>query len=256
MRLSTKLSRLTILVVVHRLRIARKTEHKFRWRDALGDSYDLQKKMGRKSKANKPRGIAKVLHDSKVEAERERDGVVSDRTAHTAARRRRANPATQRPAQRDQNTLASENPANNVITDDQKRINFLLERIESLKREVDDFRHVVATLTHEIRAEDGAFRKKYNAKRRQVARLKKLLNEHGTAQLQGLVADDEDDKEDAQDDVASTLLQLANEATQFLAKGLHAQESADAEGMSFGEPESFSSPQRCPEHEPDGRAEP
>jgi hypothetical protein len=51
-------------------------------------------------------------------------------------------------------------------------VSFLRSREVYLKAKGDELRDLVANLTHEIRAEDGICRRKYNAKRRQVNRLK------------------------------------------------------------------------------------
>ena len=198
-------------------------------------------------KKQNPRGIAKTLHDAKVqqETERKRDAALSKRTRPASPAASSANPASSVPRR---DMLISPREDHTDISADQKKINFLLQQIETLKGQVDDFRNVVATLTHEIRAEDGAFRKKFNAKRRQVTRLKKLLDEHGTAELKEMTARDDvvhHEDDDDEDDVASTLVQLANEATEFLAKGLEDEE------MEMDDPEPFSSPEDSPKADHD-----
>ena len=68
-------------------------------------------------------------------------------------------------------------------------------------------------MTHEIRAEDGIYRRKYNAKRRQVNRLETRL----TA-LKGISPNDEDDDEEEDSPAEATALaMLATPATVFLA---------------------------------------
>ena len=169
-----------------------------------------------------PRGKSRGTTTGTAEAA----GVERRAAARSADRDRRSNATAPPPPQRDQTAADS--------SADQKMISFLREQVESLKGEINDFRNVVDGLTHEIRAEDGAFRKKYNAKRRQVQRLEKILNEHGTAQVKKLVAsvDQEDDVEQPDQgerpgDAASALMQLANCAEDFLAKGLEQEACAE-----------------------------
>ena len=102
-------------------------------------------------------------------------------------------------------------------------VSFLRDRVVYLNGKLAEYKDLVAKLTHEILAEDGVYRKKYNAKRRQLQRVKKRLEEKHIYIEEVGTEEEEDNKE-----VASDLMVLANEATEFLAREI---EEEAAEGI-------------------------
>ena len=99
-----------------------------------------------------------------------------------------------------------------------------------------EYKDIVAKLTHEILAEDGVYRKKYNAKRRELNRVKKKLGE------KNIYVDGVGTEEEAEEKaVASSLMVLANEATEFLAREIEGEAAegttmeADAEEQAVAE---------------------
>ena len=89
-----------------------------------------------------------------------------------------------------------------------------------------EYKDIVAKLSHEILAEDGVYRKKYNAKRRELNRVKKKLGKKNIY-IDG-VGTEEEAEEKA---VASSLMVLANEATEFLAREIEGVEAAEGTTM-------------------------
>ena len=103
-------------------------------------------------------------------------------------------------------------------------VSFLRDRVAYLNGKLAEYKDIVAKLTHEIRAEDGVYKKKYNAKRRQMNRIKKKLEEN-KIYIDGVGTEEAEEKV-----VASSLMELANEATEFLAREI---EGDAAEGTTM-----------------------